>query len=44
MISVLKKRVAKPQYEMFDEKFKSTLSALCKLHEFVNNVYLSRQY
>ena len=29
--------------EPFEEKFKSALSALCKLHEFVNNVYLSRQ-
>lgn len=29
--------------DTFDEKFKSTLRALCKLHEFVNNVYLSRQ-
>jgi len=27
----------------FEEKFKSALSALCELHEFVNNVYLSRQ-
>ncbi|CAI4148625.1 hypothetical protein ALT717_100116 [Alteromonas macleodii] len=29
--------------DTFDEKFKSALSALCELHEFVNNVYLSSQ-
>ena len=29
--------------DSFVEKFNSALSALCKLHEFVNNVYLARQ-